>query len=377
MPGIGEDQDELDALDRFLQGGALTLRTLANNTGEVLDPDDQRALKMAERAGTLAKVDAFYGEDMLIKTALPGELHELLTDPVEIMGDLVGMSRAYLDAATQIAEPLAKADLLPEDMSEIYPELFEPALDKAFPPKRKDPNATADGPTPPSAPPRPRAAAPDPGQTQAGDEDVGDGSDADPQDPGDAAGDDATQNPIEMMVRMASIIVVVGGSLLQAQNGGDQDSQGLGATTDSPMQRIVPIEDIPLAKIESGEIVVSDSLADALVERLTMRDSLAKAQQDLAAKTQAEQDLITSMAKMQETITRLSKTPVPLAKGAVFQPSKGGDAQPVPGVDQSERLAALEKLAGTNPEAAAKEMLKMVHARGGSPLVPPPPSLGA
>lgn len=345
-----------DPFDRLLAAGTFTLRSLASDSTTPIET--RREYALAERAGTLVKILSFDGDDLLVKSDLPPDLHEFILDPMDLMADSVEVSRSFLDVGLDLAEPLVKAELIPEDFAASYPELFEP-LEKAaspFPPKKKLPGAAA-------------AAPPDPTADAGGGDDPDDGADtagADGgQDMGDTAGDDATQNPLETIVRLASIIVVVGGSILQA-GGQDQGGQSMppnqDATGGDPLQRSIPLEDVPLAKILSGEVVVSDELADALEEREVLRKSVGTV-------TGERDTLRADLAKMQKTLAQLQKQAIPDPKGAVFQVDKSGETRPAGAVDTATELGKLEKMAATDPDRAAREAMKMIHATGGVPII--------
>lgn len=352
---FGNDATADATLDRLMDAGALTLRALASDSVEPIETD--RQLRLAERDGTLVKITSFDGEDMLLKSDLPDVLQEFICDPMELMAGSVDISRAFLDIGLDIAEPMVKAELIPLDFADAYPELFEP-LAKAFPPKRKP----APGEDPAGG------AAPDPGDAgqEEDPDDGGQGADDGGQDMGDTAGDDVTQNPIETAVRLASIIVVVLGSVLQA-GGQDQGGQSMppdqaGAGGGMPLQRSEPLEDIPLAKILSGEIAVSDSVAEALEEREALRKSAGTL-------TTQRDKLAADLAKMQATLAQLQKQAAPAPKGVVFAVDKTGEMA-VPGAKSpAEQLGKLEEMAKSNPEAAAREAMKMIHAGGGVPLI--------
>jgi flagellar motility protein MotE (MotC chaperone) len=351
------DDDKLSeaakaGLDRFMDVGWLTLRTLANEN--VALPDDEDDLERAEQAGELAKVEAWNGEEYLVKTALPEAYRGFLTDPVDLVADYATIAREFANDAIDIAEPLAKVGLLPDDLTEAFPELFEqPQGPGAY---ANDDVATGLG-------------------KAAGDEDFGAGGDPDgAPDPTDTdMSDDAVENPIEMMVRLAGVIVVIGGSIMQAAQGAAND-----ATAEPPMEappapdptarrpafaKQEAIEDIPLEKILRGEVTVSDSVADALEERETLRAQLAK----VTANEAATQE---TLRKLQETVERLSSLPA-APKGHVFAVSKRDDLS-LPGQpDQQAEAERVAELAKSNPDAAAREMLKMAHRAGGHPLIAP------
>lgn len=347
-----------DPFDRLLAAGTFTLRSLASDSTTPIET--RREYALAERAGTLVKILSFDGDDLLVKSDLPPDLHEFILDPMDLMADSVEVSRSFLDVGLDLAEPLVKAELIPEEFAASYPELFEP-LEKAaspFPPKKKPFGATA-------------AAPPDPTADAGGGDDPDDGADtagADGgQDMGDTAGDDATQNPIETALRLNSICVVLLGSILQAQ-GQDPNGQAMPSGQDTgagggvPLQRSIPLEDVPLAKILSGEVAVSNDLADALEERETLRKQVLES-------TTERNKAIADLAKMQKTLAQLQKQAIPDPKGAVFQVDKSGETRPTGAVDTATELGKLEKMAVTDPERASREAMKMIHATGGVPII--------
>jgi len=132
----------------------------------------------------------------------------------------------------------------------------------------------------------------------------------------------------------------------------------------NPFAKIEAIEDVPLAKILAGEVAVSDSVADALEEREVLRKSVAS----LTAEQAQNRD---ALRKLQDTVTRLSAQPA-APKGAVFALGKADDAAYVPGqTTRASEETRIAELAKVNPEAASRELLKIVHSGGGTPLVPP------
>jgi hypothetical protein len=363
--------DIADQLDRFVRVGVLTLQALVNQTAEEVDEPEE--LQRAEQMGELHKIECLDGYDILVKTTLPAEYRECLTDPVELLSDLVAVGREFLNQAMDIAEPLIKMDALPPEFIDEFPELFEQdGLGKA-----------------------------------AGDEDMGAGDDPDvANDPGDGSDQtqDAPQDPLEMISRLASIIVVVTGSLMQAgqdeqDNPTGGDPSGMPDDTSAaaqaappqvpqqapqqasqqqapqqaphappfprkkpamPLQRQDPgfdIGDVPLQKILRGEVEVHPTLADAL-EKMENDAALFKQTQD-------------QLRLLQATVQRLQAQPLP-PKGAVFAVTKSDDSvmRTGGGNRQEEETLRISELAKTNPDAAARELMKVVHSGGGTPLVP-------
>jgi hypothetical protein len=367
-----------ELMDRFIDVGVTVLRGLVNATGSVIETEQE--LDKAEKAGQVVEIKTLDGEGYLVKSDLPEQFHQFFTDPVDLLSEYAQLGRQFSNQAIALADDLNKAELLPEGIAEAFPELFEVQVDgerlgKAFPPpKKKNPF----GASPPAGP--------------GDDENVGDGADPDAaNDPGDGADDgdgdmdepdvtdDTPQNPVEMMVRLASIIVVVGGSMLQAQ-GGDQpgmdadandQSDVSGMPDDEPrnagLMRQEPVGSLQkfeptMDSILSGRVAVHPTVADALEEGITLRkrnDDMTKQLTD----TQAQ------LATLQATVDRLSRQPEP-PKGALFTVNKSAETV-LPGVANSaaeaERIA---QMAQTDPELASKQLLKGIHAGGGVPLIP-------
>lgn len=359
---VSEEQGAL--MERFLDVGATVLYDLVNSTATI--PETDVEMNKAAKAGQLATIATEDGE-YLVKTELPESYHQYLADPAQLLTIYADLGRDFTSHAAVIADELHKIGELPEVVADEYPELF-----KAGP---------------------------------GDDENVGDTGDDpdDANDPGDLAGDgdeaasgDTPQNPIEMMVRLASIIVVVGGSILQAQGqnpgtmnpdendqsdvSGMPDDQGEGG---SPNPNIPPkrhpglmraaptadIGEIPLAKILGGDVAVHPSIADALEEGIELK------KQNGALSKQVG-DLTEQMSTLQATVDRLSRIPA-APKGALFEVSKGADAITIDGdlvQKAKDRTEKIQELVASDPEAASKELLKSVHAAGGRPLVEMPGS---
>lgn len=336
--------DDVEAmLDNFVHVGVLALQAMVNDTATL--PEDDDALTRAEKAGELAKIETLDGGELLVKTALPEAYHGWLTDPLDLVVGYADAARSMTDRAIGLAEPMAEAGALPEDLVKAYPELFEPdALAKAT------------------------------------DEDVGTGGDpnaaADPgsdQDGGDDETDDAPNNPIEMIARLCSICVVIAGSLLQ--NAGQSTDDGTvdlnaggspGQMADQPnaLARSAP-SDMTLAKIYAGEVEVDPALADALESLEDLRKQAAQFEQQTSELTATKSQL----GKLEETVQRLSQMAA-APKGALNTVALGKNQDsglPTPDLDQ--RVSRIAEMAKTNPEAAAREMVKAVHGGGGRPLL--------
>lgn len=340
-------EETKEQLERVKDACYLTLRLMVNDTAELPADDDE--MDKAAKAGQLYKIETFAGDEVLVKSAVPPALGEYFGDPVYVMMDAAVLGRDYTNLAKGLAAPLVEAEAIDRELAAEYPEVFD--LGKA---------------------------AGDNAMVGSG----GDGYD-DPEDPGDEAGEQddtgAPQNPLEMIVRLGSAIVVIGGSMLQAADpdanpnmdlpdGGTSDVSGL--PDDSTLQRRAPgFGDVTLEKIYNGEVEVDNSVADALEERDRLR-----AERD--ALTKRDQTAQQALAKLQETVDRLTKQVQTMGaqpaqpKGAVFQVTKSADATPNAPDSQAE-IARIENLAKTNPDAAARELLKKVHQGGGAPVLPP------
>jgi hypothetical protein len=342
-PEIEED------MDRWIRVGVTALQSMVNETAsEVTDAAD---LERAERTGELAKM--LCGDtEILIKTDLPEDYRDLLTDPLELFADTASMGQEFLRKAAELAGPFLEAGQMPDELIEAFPELFEPGLFEV---------------------PMGKAAV---------DENAGAGGDPDAaNDPGDGGDDDegTPSDPIDMITRLASIIVVVAGSLKQAgeqdddePNGGDASGFPDDTNAAQPLQRRAPMPrrpvmansasafgDIDLAKIHSGEIEVHASVADALEKALRDAGQLEKTQSELRL--------------LQATVARMQAQPA-VPKGAIFAIAKSEDNTIRSGAAATkveDDTARIGELAKTNPEAAARELMKSVHAGGGTPLVPP------
>ena len=355
-----------DLADDWINVGVTALRTMVNGTAEV--PADGENLERLERQGNLAKLMTPDGEEMLVKTDLPQDYHEFLTDPVDLLADYATHGQIFTERARMIAEDLQKSEMLPDQVVEEFPELFDLPMSKAL----EDENlGTGDDPD----------AAEDPG--------------------GDQGDDDLPQNPIEMMVRLASIMVVIGGSILQSQGQGappmmgDENGQrpdntagptgpvGGGAPPPShreppPTSRRQPPDelrrqepdfgDVTLEKILKGEVAVSDTVADALEEL----DRLRKASTNEGDLRKQLLGTTAELTKLKDMVKQLQAQPAP-AKGVTMVVEKRDDVQPLPQstgeVDLNKAVADIERLRETDPEAASRALLKVTHATGGRPFV--------
>lgn len=364
------------SLDRFIAVGVLTLRGMVNDTAEL--PDDEDDLERAQKAGTLFKIEGA-DADILVKVdpTMPDHLRGYLTDPFDMLVGAAEIGQDFIDEARILAEPFAETGMISPDMAKQFPEVF--TLRKA---------------------------------QNDNDQNIGPGGDPDADmDPGDDQNanqdDDANpaENPIEMMVRMASIIVVLGGSILQNQpdagandnapddldttgeTGGDASGMPDDTTANinpptrsNPLRRQAPIAgfgDVALAKIFAGDVAVHPSVADALEELIvlrTERQALANNNTALAndnsALAKSVGDVHTELAKMKAALARLEAQPA-APKGALFAVGKHEEFQPPSGRISMPTAEAIEEMAKIDPERAAREMMKVVHAGGGTPMAPP------
>jgi len=377
--------DISEQLDNFIRMGVVTLRAMVNDTAEL---PDEGELERMQAAGELVKIETVDGSELLVKTALPQKYHEFLADPREMLTEYALLGRSMANQALAFADDMAKNGELDPDVITNFPELFEP----------------------------------DPLLKAIGDENAGGGGDPDRandegSDPNTDLSNDAPQDPIELMVRMASIIVVVGGSLLQAQQGvdmTDQTTSGVndnggaagapnppdataGATgnaaaggnappptdNDQPpwlkrrgaaAAKIEPsFGEIPLAKILDGTVAVDPSIKEALDELLKRRGEESE-----IVKAMGEADEMIKMLRGQ--VATLGQQLAP-PKGAVtdrfITVDKQMDSAPF-GQTPREILAKsadhIRRLQELNPEGdqAARELVKMTHRGGGTPYWGPP-----
>jgi hypothetical protein len=367
MPAEELPEDVKAELDRFMALGVLTLREMVNNSAELPDTDDD--LVRAERAGCLAKIADGNAGEFLVITDLPMDLREYLAHPLELMLEKADLGCAMMDSARDAADELSRVspELITQEIAEAYPEIFEvedgqqepdraAALLKALmPPQRRQTATTQQN---------------GGGQPAASDTIIGDGGDPndDALDPSDTGlTDDVPTNPLEIITRLATIITVIGGSLLQGSQGAGADTidatDPSGSmsddTTNVGLQRSIPIAQVPLQKILAGEVAVEPSLADALEELLTLRKRAPQFEQD--------------MEKLRKKVAELQARPVPAAGVARIVVDKSADGS-FPGMQKSADTAAeLARLAssGTDPDgdAASRLLIKQAHMGGGRPLV--------
>lgn len=361
--------DVVAELDRFVRVGVLTLSSMVNNSAEL--PEDDAALERAERAGTLVKIETGEG-DVLIESGLPNELKKYFVDPLELMLDAADLGREMTGHAGMLAEQLLEQNAIPESVISAYPDLFEISdpLGKAFPPPKKKPGAAlAPGEADDDA--RGGAMGGEDNQSSGPGQDEALGSGATDEGQGGEMtdlSDDTPQNPLEMVARLATMIVVIAGSLLQGEGGGATDQQGntMSGDPNDPnnvgLQRGIPIDMVPLAKIFAGEVEVDSSLADALEELLALRKRVPDLEKQLG-----------ELATLRTAVARLQAQPAPM-KGVIRAPvTKAADNMPAGAKTEAALAEEIAALAKRNPEGtdAAKLLIAAVHGRGGTPLLPP------
>lgn len=358
-------------LDHFMGVGVFVLREMVNNSIEL--PETEEEMAQAEKAGELVKIDGVGGEDLMLRSALPDDLRGYITHPLDLMIDAADLGRGMMKIACDHADSLLQGDAVPANIIEEYPDIFEvdDEMGKAFPPAKKKPGET-------DPPPAARARAPAADDGSATDEANGTGA-AD-QGAGLETGDvtdDTPQDPLEILARLATIMVVITGSLLQGQGGdpaaaggGDQTGATMppGATATPPvgLQRGTPIETTPLAKIMGGEVEVDESLYDALVELEGLRKKAPALEKKLTT-TNTELELL--KVKVAELSGR-SEPP----KGILSQPALGKGEEAAGGSAINVLTERLEKMRKSSSEGeggeAAKLLIGAVHSSGGRPFAP-------
>ncbi len=373
------------ALDRFMGHGIVLLKQLANDTARI--PDDEEDMERAEQAGELIKIESQFGDEMLLKTDLPEDLAAYLTDPLDLMTEIAGLGSSMIEDARGIADALlgSDPDSIPEEVAEQYPLVFEP-LEKEFPPKKK-----ANGGGSPFGAQRGQSSDQNDSGDDEGDEpdDGGDEQGAQGQGamaaqggPGGAGGpadisDDTPQNPIDTITRLASIIVVISGSLQQAMGGGQQPQQPdmAGGQGGDPrnvgLQRGEPILDQPLQKILQGEaeIQIPGMGQMTMAEALEELGELRKAVPQLSKALNEKGDALSLLKTRYDQIASQSVRSPGMQKAVPV--SKAEDS--VPGTHTQENdMEKLEQLQNADPEggSAAKFLIGRVHQGGGVPLVP-------
>jgi hypothetical protein len=191
-------------LHHFLAVGEMVLREMVNDHVEM--PEDEMDAEKADRAGQLFKIDSA-GTVLLIKSALPENLVGFAQDPALLAIDRIELGRDLVAMGGDVLVALDQQGVLPDE------------LRKAIPPEMgsdDDAGDEMDGDE----------------SADAGDEGMDDGSGDDGS--GDDGGDGTDQmDPLEVIVRLASAIMVVGGSLIQAQGGSASEDEGeMGGETD-------------------------------------------------------------------------------------------------------------------------------------------------
>lgn len=368
--------DLSERIETFMQLGELILAKMVNDSVEIIDTDLEAAA--AEADGTLAKIDTAAGT-LLVRTPLPDELCAYLADPLDLLVKTADLARALTGSATLLAGELAKAEALPDDLLDAYPELvFDVGelLEKAFPPKKgaspesvASRTATSQGSADDGSSDREEEEedeGDEGGDGQGGEDEAVGGGGANPdagEGPTDIT-DDAPQNPIEMITRLASIIVVIGGSLLQGQQGADQSTDQAVNGPDAGnvgLQRGETIGD--LRKIYAGEIEIDPALADELEELQERRAAGDRLQKQLEG-TNAE------LEKMKQAMARLQSQPAP-GKGRLMAPvGKSEDVGGELAKGEAATAEAVDSLRKTAPEQAAKLLIAQAHRAGGHSLLP-------
>lgn len=367
-------EETIDELDHWITVGVLALRSMVNNSVEL--PADEADLERAERAGQLVKIETDAGE-IFAKTSLPETLRKFLTDPLELMLDTADLSRAFLDRAAGLAEELLEQEAIPADVIEAYPDLFDvqDPLGKAFPPRKKPTEAT---PASGGRVPKPG----DDGQTSSDangqDEAIGEGATDEGQgDETTDVTDDTPQDPLQMCTRLATMIVVILGSLQQGAEQGDNDGSEntIAGNPDDPnnvgLQRGEPIADRPLAKILGAQYEVDPSIAS--LTPMALVEELAKLRGEAPALRKQAKDAGDALALLQKTVEQLRGRPAP-GKGVLraLPISKREDATQG-GEDPLAKVAdQVETLRKQNPEgdSAARLLIAAVHQRGGQSIIP-------
>lgn len=347
-------------LDHFMAVGVFALRSMVNDSVEL--PETEEEITRAEKAGELVKIEAD-GGDILLKTLLPDSFRAYITHPLDLMVDAADLSREMLAVATERAEELLKADAVPQDIIEAYPDLFEvEGLDKAFPPAAKKKVPATDG-----------------TDAATGDEAEGDGA-AD-QGAGLETGDvtdDTPQDPLEILARLATIMVVITGSLLQGQTGDPTAANPDAASPTMPpgtptgqgtvgLQRGTPIETTPLAKILGGEVEVDPTVYDAFIELEDLRKKAPTLEKKVG-------DQSAEIALLKSKVEELSRQPA-APRGVVARTVLGkGEEETGRGNAIDALTERLEKMRKDNPQSeggeAAKLLIGAVHSGGGRPFAP-------
>jgi hypothetical protein len=294
-----------------------------------------------------------------------------------VLTEIATLGASLVEDARDMADEMLKGDpeAIPLELVEALPLVFE--LEKAFPPRRRDDDdddRRSGG--PPSRP------ASESGRN-AGRDDRPEDPDDDPDDgQGDTnapvgGGDDVPTNPIETITKLASIIVVIAGSLQHAMGGdagvpGQDPAAGQAADARNVgLQRGEPLLDQPLAKILAGEAELQApgmgqmTLAGAVEELAKLKAAMPVLQKQMGEKDEA-------FRLLKARFEQIAAEPVPSRGAAKPVPvSKGEDMGGGPTIEVD--VATLEKLAKQYDDggAASKFMIGRVHQAGGSPLVPP------
>lgn len=350
-----------EALDRFIDAGETALSMMVND--HVALPEDEDDAEKAEQAGELHKLETDEGE-ILVKSALPAELLAKAVDPALIAAHLIEVGEAMTDQGVAALADLDAEGLLAPELYKAIPERFrdeeqgdeQPAGDEGG----EDPEAGGEGEDP-----------------DAGAE-GGEG--------GDPAGD---MNPIEVIARLASAILVVAGAMVH-QGGEGGDEQAVGDEVVDGAEGAEPQDEAPSqgdenqgVDAEGEQMRQANAQAQAAegpaggepeddkankkppVQKVEAPGELAKANQQNAVLTSQVEELQKQLGALGALVKDLASQPAP-AKGALMAVPKAGDD--VLGKMGGAAGQDLEQLAKTNPTAAAKLMIKAAHSHGGRPF---------
>lgn len=330
--------------------GHIALQSLVNEEVEIIE----KASDLGE-GEALLKMDDGEGGDLLLKTALPEQMHELIVTADEIDNRLAEIG----------ASLLAHAGIAPHDLA------------KAFPMKGRRP------------------------PTNDGDEEDGeDEEDEDPEDEDeeyedqeddgaeDDEEDDGPTDPVELIAEMGGMILIQVDALrqAQAQSGGEEQEGGpLDVFTKAASLIVVQADEVlkggsmddgmddadsvdasggdprmaAMGKVDSPEAeeaLAKAAAAQTVVEELNKRLAESKAELE-TARAQAEK--LGKMAAPAKAVTG--------AGAAVTKEAEMGHAA---AEDQESEAKRLAKLNDEKPGEGTIELLKKVHAGGGVPFTP-------
>ena len=367
----------VDDIDRTIQAGVFALKEMVNETIEM--PIDDEEMQRAEQQGQLVKFEGEIVGDLLIKSSLPESMLQYLEDPVVLMAEAVEIGRSFLDRSRDAADVLMKGELIPEDVMVEFPEIFEP-LNKAPPPRKK-----------PVAMDMPISGGTDDvngdGSADQGDgeEPLDDesGADYDTENDEDGSSGGMPQDPLATAARLASMLLLILGAMMEGQKGASNDlpqaNDTFAGDPNDPanvgMQRSEPAAFIPMRKILNGEVEISEGSAVRLTgEDLDLLEELVQSQEQLPELLKTIEQKDEALEKLRTAYDRLSKTPMPMP-GPVRQPPVAVTKQqdgPATGVSAEDVASKIQHLQKVSPEGdrSAAELIKMVHAQGGRPLDP-------